>query len=324
MFVPTTFGVALLMTVLSTVCWGSFANTFKGTRNYRFELYYWDYGIGIFLISVVLAFTMGSFAGGSTAFLANLHSADAINLFYAALGGFIFNIANVLLIAGIEIVGLAIAFPISIGIALVEGVVLSYALQPRGNPGLLGAGVFMAVVAVVLVGKAYGALRVSVVSRRGVVVCVISGLLMGIFAPFVTRAMTRGNMLTPYTTAVFLTLGAFVCCFVFNTILMRRPIVGSPVAAADYFRAPGTYHALGLLGGAIWGIGTVFNFVAASLVGVAISYAIGQASPMVACLWGVFVWKEFRGANTRAKGYLAAMFAAYLLALVLIARAYAG
>jgi glucose uptake protein len=326
MFVPTTFSVALLMTVFSTVCWGSFANTFKGTKNYRFELYYWDYALGIFLMSLLLAFTMGSFAGGPTAFLANVRSADGINLLCAATGGFVFNIANVLLIAGIEIVGLSIAFPISIGIALVEGVVLSYALQPRGSAVLLGAGVFMALVAVVLVGKAYGALRSGsdTVSRRGVVVCVISGLLMGVFAPFVARAMTRGNTLTPYTSAVFLTLGAFVCCFVFNTILMRKPIVGSPVAAGDYFRAPAQYHALGLLGGAIWGTGTVFNFVAASLVGVAISYAIGQASPMVACLWGVFAWKEFRGANMRAKGYLAAMFAAYVLALVLIARAYAG
>ena len=326
MFVPTTFHAALLMTILSTLCWGSFANTFKGTKTYRFELYYWDYGLGIFLISLLLAFTMGSYAGGPDAFLANLHTADNINLFYAALGGFIFNIANVLLIAGIEIVGLAIAFPIAIGIALVEGVVLSYALQPRGNPALLAAGVFMAVVAVILVGKAYGALRTagSVVSRRGVIVCVISGLLMGIFAPFVARAMTRGATLTPYTTAVFLTLGAFLCCFVFNPILMLKPIVGTPVEAGDYFRAPASYHALGLLGGAIWGIGTVFNFVAASLVGVAISYAIGQASPMVACLWGVFVWKEFRGANVRAKGYLAAMFFAYVLALVLIARAYAS
>jgi glucose uptake protein len=326
MFVPTTFSVALLMTIFSTVCWGSFANTFKGTKNYRFELYYWDYGLGIFLIAVVLALTMGSFAGGPTAFLANVHSADGINLLYAALGGFVFNIANVLLIAGIEIVGLSIAFPISIGIALVEGVVLSYALQPRGNAALLGAGVFMALVAVVLVGKAYGALRSAsdTVSRRGVVVCVISGLLMGVFAPFITRAMTRGHTLTPYTSAVFLTLGAFLCCFVFNPILMRKPIVGTPVAAGDYFRAPAGYHALGLLGGAIWGTGTVFNFVAASLVGVAISYAIGQASPMVACLWGVFAWKEFRGANKRAKGYLAAMFAAYVLALALIAHAYAG
>jgi glucose uptake protein len=326
MFVPSTFAVALLMTILSTICWGSFANTFKGTRNYRFELYYWDYALGIFLITLVLAFTMGSYAGGPKAFLANVHSADDVNLLYAALGGFIFNIANVLLIAGIEIVGLAVAFPISIGIALVEGVVLSYALQPRGSATLLGLGVLMAVVAVVLVGKAYGALRSGAkeVSRKGVVVCVVSGFLMGLFAPFVTRAMTHGHTLTPYTTAVFLTFGAFVCCFFFNTMLMRRPIVGSPVAARDYFRAPARNHALGLLGGAVWGIGTVFNFVAASLVGVAISYAIGQASPMVACLWGVFVWKEFRGANARAKGYLAAMVASYLAALVLIARAYAG
>lgn len=326
MFVPSTFAVALLMTVLSTVCWGSFANTFKGTRQYRFELYYWDYGFGIFLSALVLALTMGSLAGGPTAFLANLHSADGINLFYAALGGFVFNIANTLLIAGIEIVGLAIAFPISIGIALVEGVVMSYALQPKGNVLLLGVGVAVALVAVILVGKAYGALNAggAAVSRRGVVVCVISGLLMGVFAPFVTRAMTRGQTLTPYTTAVFLTLGALVCCFVFNAVLMKRPIVGTPLRARDYFAAPASYHLLGLLGGAIWGLGTVFNFVAASLVGVAISYAIGQASPMVACLWGVFVWKEFRGANAKAKGYLAAMFAAYVLALVLIARAYAA
>jgi len=330
MFVPSTFAVALLMTILSTVCWGSFANTFKGTKNYRFELYYWDYALGIFLIALALAFTMGSYKSGPTAFLANVHSADDLNLLYAALGGFIFNIANVLLIAGIEIVGLSVAFPISIGIALVEGVVLSYALQPRGNAVLLGAGVLMAVVAVVLVGKSYGALRsgAEAVARsksgKGVVVCVVSGFLMGIFAPFVTRAMTHGHTLTPYTTAVYLTFGAFVCCFFFNTMLMRRPIVGAPVAAGDYFRAPAGYHALGLLGGAIWGLGTVFNFVAASLVGVAISYAIGQASPMVACLWGVFVWKEFKGANRKAKGYLAAMVVSYLLALVLIARAYAG
>lgn len=324
MFAPTTFHAALLMTITSTICWGSFANTFKGTKNYRFELYYWDYTFGIFLAALLLAFTLGSQGGGPTAFLANFHAADNINLFYAALGGFIFNIANTLLVAGIEIVGLAIAFPVSIGIALVEGVVLSYALQPRGSAALLAAGIAMAIVALVLIGKAYGALRTGAgaVSRRGVIVCVISGLLMGIFAPFVTRAMTRGATLTPYTTAVFLTLGALICCFFFNPILMRKPIVGTPVSMGEYFRAPASYHALGLLGGGIWGLGTVFNFVAASLVGVAISYAIGQASPMVACLWGVFAWKEFRGANTRAKGYLAAMFAAYLLALVLIARAY--
>jgi len=324
MFVPTTFAAALTMTILSTICWGSFANTFKLTKNYRFELYYWDYAAGIFLISIVLAFTMGSMPGGEDAFLPNVRGAAALNILWAAIGGFIFNIANVLLIAGIEIVGLAIAFPISIGIALIEGVALSYALQPKGNAALLGAGVAMAVVAVILIGLAYGQLKDASrsVSRRGVVVCIVSGVLMGTFAPFVTGAMTAGHPLTPYSVAVFFTVGAVICCFVFNTYLMRKPLVGEPVGFSGYANAPASYHALGLLGGAVWGVGTVFNFVAASLVGVAISYAIGQASPMIAALWGVFVWREFRGSNRMAKLYLGGMFIFYVLALVLIGRAY--
>jgi glucose uptake protein len=324
MFVPQTFVVALVMTILSTICWGSFANTQKLTKNYRFELYYWDYAAGIFLISLLLAFTMGS-TGGPDSFLANFHAAARLNLFYAAIGGFIFNIANFLLIAGIGMAGLAIAFPISIGIALVEGVVLSYLIQPKGSATTLGAGVLMALLAIILIGKAYGELRggnSAKVSRKSIVVCVISGLLMGTFAPFVTRAMTAAQPLTPYTTAVMFTFGAFVCCFIFNMIMMRKPLAGGAVGFGGYFSAPFSYHLLGLLGGAIWGVGTVFNFVAASLVGVAISYAIGQASPMVAALWGVFVWHEFRGATGRAKIYLVGMFIFYVAALVLIAHAY--
>ncbi len=325
MFVPTTFATALVMTILSTICWGSFANTFKLTKNYRFELYYWDYAAGIVLISLVLALTMGTIPGGNNnTFLANVQAAAPANLAYAAIGGFIFNVANVLLIAGIEIVGLAIAFPISIGIALVEGVILSYAIQPKGNAGLLSAGVVMAVLAVALIGKAYGELQGPnrTLSRKGVVVCIVSGLLMGTFAPFVTRAMTAARPLTPYTVAVFFTLGALICCCCFNVYLMKKPLVGDPVGFSGYASAPASYHVLGLIGGMIWGAGTVFNFVAASLVGVAISYAIGQASPMIAALWGVLVWREFRGSNARAKHYLVAMFGAYVLALVLIARAY--
>jgi glucose uptake protein len=323
MFVPHAFALALFMTVLSTVCWGSFANTYKLTKNYRFEIYYWDYAFGIFLISVILAFTLGSMYGGSTGFLANYHSASLQNLFYAMVAGFLFNIANFLLIAGIEMVGLAIAFPTSIGIALVEGVVLSYAIQPQGRTGLLALGVASAVLAVILIGKAYGAKGGASrpASGKGVVVCIVSGLLMGTFAPFVTRAMTSAQPLTPYSVAVFFTLGSLICCFVFNTIMMRWPLVGEPVGISEYFRASASYHVLGLLGGAIWGLGTVCNFVAAGFVGVAISYAIGQASPMVATLWGVFVWHEFRNAGGRSKAYLASMVFFYLLALVLISMA---
>jgi glucose uptake protein len=324
MFVPMTFAVALIMTILSTICWGSFANTFKLTKSYRFELYYWDYAIGIFLVSVVLAFTMGSTSGAPSSFLNNVHSASAANLAYAMIGGFIFNIANVLLVAGIDIVGLSVAFPISIGIALVEGVALSYAIQPKGNRTLLVAGVAMALLAVILVGKSYSQLQAqgTKVPRKGVLVCIVSGLLMGMFAPFVTRAMTSEAVLTPYTTAVFFTLASFLCCFVFNTVLMKKPLVGEPVNFSAYFSAPAGYHALGLLGGVVWGFGLVFNLVAASFVGVAISYAIGQASPMIAAAWGVFVFHEFRNASGRAKVLLAGMFACYVAALTLIAMAY--
>src|SRR5580704_10364066 len=149
MFIPATFLSALLLTILCTCCWGSFANTFKGTKNYRFELYYWDYGLGIFLISLVYAFTLGSSGGGVFSFLPNLHQATMGCLLYGAVGGFVFNIANVLLVAGIYMVGLAIAFPLSIGIALVEGTVMSYLTRPQGNAALLAAGVIMALVAVI-------------------------------------------------------------------------------------------------------------------------------------------------------------------------------
>jgi glucose uptake protein len=336
MFVPSTFAAALLMTILSTVCWGSFANTFKGTKNYRFELYYWDYGVGIFLISLVLAFTMGSHAGGPSAFLANLHQATAASLWYAAIGGFVFNIANVLLIAAIEMVGLAIAFPLAIGIALVEGTVMSYLIHPAGNPTLLFAGVGMALVAVILIGLGYAARGIpgAVPTRKGIIVCLVSGVLMGSWAPFLAKSFagagvpsTDGLMvggLSPYTGAVFMTLGAFLCCFVFNPILMKKPLIGEPITMAGYFNAPRSYHVWGLIGGCIWGLGTTLNLVAGGKVGLPISYAIGQASPMIATLWGVFVWKEFAGARPKAKMYLAAMFAAYVLALVLISRAYAA
>jgi glucose uptake protein len=324
-FTPSSFAMAMTMMVASTICWGSWANTYKQTRGYRFELFYWDYAIGIVVVSVLLAFTLGS-TGGPDAFLNNVRTADGTNVFWALVGGFIFNVANLLLVAGIEMAGLAVAFPVAIGIALVEGVVLSYALQPKGDPIMLAVGVALAVLAVVADGKAYGSLKSGdrALSRRSLVVCVVSGLLMGLFAPFVTRALTAGHPLTPYSIAVFFTLGAFGCCFVANVYFMRNPLVGDPVDFRGYFRQRPVDHLLGLIGGAVWGAGTVMNFVAASFVGVAISYAIGQAAPMVAALWGVFVWHEFRGANATAKRYMAATFAFYLLALFTVARAYSA
>ncbi len=203
------------------------------------------------------------------------------------------------------------------------GVISSYALQPKGNAVLLAAGVMCAVVAVVLDGKAYGSLASAgrSVSKKSIVTCIVSGVLMGLWAPFVAHAMTTGNTLGPYSIAVFLTLGALLSCSIWNVYFMKKPLVGEPVNFSDLFRGPTSGHILGLLGGVIWGTGMVFNLVAASFTGVAISYAIGQSAPMVAALWGVLAWKEFKGAGSKAYTYLFLMFVFYCLAIALVARA---
>ncbi len=323
MFTPQSLGVALAMMITSAICWGSWANTYKGVKNYRFELFYWDYAIGIFLVSLILGHTMGSTGHDASSLVNNIHSADVSNVVYALIGGALFNLANLLLVAAIDMAGLAVAFPVSIGIALVVGTVLSYALQPKGNAGFLGLGVICALVAVILDGKAYGSLALTgrSVSRKSIVTCVVSGVLMGLWAPFMTHAMTHGRSLGPYSAAVFLTLGALFSCFIWNIYFMKHPLVGEPVSLGGFFHAPMSGHLLGLLGGFIWGIGTVFNLVAASLTGVAISYAIGQSAPMVAALWGILVWKEFSGSGSRAKLYITLMFVFFGMAIFLIAQA---
>jgi len=301
MYTPHTLAIALMMMITSAVCWGSWANTFKGVKNYRFELFYWDYAVGIFLISLVLALTMGSTGNDANSFLNNVHSADNANIISTMVGGAIFNLANLLLVAAIDMAGLAIAFPVSIGIALVVGVVSSYILQPKGNLVLLAIGVVCAVIAVIMDGKAYGSLPIAggAVSKKSIVTCIVSGVLMGLWAPFVARGMTHGNPLGPYSIAVFLTLGALLSCSIWNVYFMKKPLVGEPVDFSGYFKGPAAGHVLG----------------------VAISYAIGQSAPMVAALWGVFAWKEFAGAGSRAKLYLAGMFVFYCFAILLVAKA---
>ncbi|MGH9344251.1 MAG: hypothetical protein ACRD19_10870, partial [Terriglobia bacterium] len=222
--------------------------------------------------------------------------------------------------------GLAVAFPISIGIAVVEGVVLSYAIQPKGNLLILAAGLVLAVAAIIFDALAYNSLGSSgrQVSRKGIIVNIVSGLLMGSFAPFVTKAMTAGHTLTPYAIVVFFALGALASCFVFNTYLMHHPLIGNPTDFSGFWSAKTSDHVLGVLGGIVWGLGGSFNFIAGSFVGMAISYAIGQSAPMIAALWGVIVWKEFSGAGKRTWSFLGLMFAFYIAAIAVIAMADRG
>lgn len=326
MFVPQVYGVALAMMMLSMICWGSWANTQKATGSWRFELYYWDYVWGILLLSLIVGLTLGRTDSASAeSFFNNLGSASARSLLLAFAGGVIFNVANMLLVAAIGIAGLAVAFPIGIGLALVIGSVLNYVVTPAGNPLLLFGGIALVCVAIVLDALAYRKHSGNVqVTTKGIVLSLLSGVGIGVFYPFIAKAIKGEGHLGPYTVMFVFALGIFASNLPANYALMRRPITGAPpVSLREYFAARGGLHAWGVLGGLIWGVGTVSNFVASSarMVGPAASYALGQGATMVSALWGVFVWKEFRGAGPAAKRFLTLMFVFFIIGLAGVAMA---
>lgn len=324
MFIPESYELAYFLMVVTMICWGSWANTFKLAKGVRFELFYWDYALGIFVMALLIAFTLGSWNGGPEAFLQNLVSATGPRIGMAMLAGAIFNLANILLVGAIAIAGMAIAFPISIGTALVLGTLSTYAVQRSGNASLLFAGVGLAVVAVIADALAYrelagGEVRVT---RKGVWISVIAGLLMGSWSPLTAASMAEGTgQLTPYSSIVFFTFAALVSTLFFNIYFMMKPLDGEPVSFEGYLGGAPSWHALGILGGFVWSLGTACNLIAGRTAGFAVSYAMGQSAPMVAALWGVFVWGEFKGASSKARSYLVLMFVFYAGAIALLARA---
>jgi glucose uptake protein len=312
--------------ILSMLCWGSWANTVKLCPGYRFQLFYWDYVVGLVAGALLWGLTLRTAGATGRSFAADLAATDAAHIGFALVGGVLFNVANLLLVAAIEIAGLAVAFPVGIGLALIIGAVSSYMLSPHGNPLMLFGGITLVVAAIVCDAIAYR-LRESehqATSRRGVVISLIAGLLMGTFYPFVSRAMTGAGAPGPYATSFYFVIGVLLCAIPVNYLLMRKPLDAQrPVSMAGFAAAPARWHLWGIAGGAIWCTGAVFNFVAsrAHVVGPAVSYSIGQGATMISAAWGVFVWREFSSASSRAKNYLFWMFVLFLLGLTLVALA---
>jgi glucose uptake protein len=324
MYQPQVYGIVLSFMIISMLCWGSWANTIKLCPGFRFQLFYWDYVIGLIVGALVWGATMGSLGSSGNSFVADITSAGFTPVLYAVIGGVIFNIANLLLVAAIDIAGLAVAFPIGIGLALVVGAVGSYIVSPRGNPLLLFGGVALVAAAIVLDAVAYRLREATrpAMSRRGIVISLIAGLLMGCFYPFVSKSMTGEHAPGPYAVLLFFVLGVAACSIPVNYLLMRMPLDGREAAAmSEYFRAPISWHAWGVVGGAIWSTGALMNFVAsqAHLVGPAVSYSIGQGATMVSACWGVFIWKEFASAPSRSKAALTWMFIFFVCGLTAIA-----
>lgn len=314
--------------ILSMICWGSWANTFKMTRGWRFELYYFDYAFGVLIAAVIAAFTFGNM-GDDLSFSDNLLITGKRQLAIGTLAGIVFNLANMLLVAAISVAGMAVAFPVGIGLALVIGVIWNYVLNPQGNPFLLFSGAGLVVIAIIVNAMAYRAYAevdgeiTEKFSIKGLVLSLVSGVLMGSFYPLVEYSKAGDIGLGPYSVGFVFAIGVFASTFVFNLYFMNLPVQGEAVGFGDYFRGGIKAHVLGIVGGAMWCIGAISNFVAASAprevnVGPAVSYALGQGATMISFLWGLLVWKEFKGAEMRVKLLLAIMMALFLSGLTLV------
>ena len=325
MFIIENYATAVLFCIITMLCWGSWANTQKlASKNWRFELFYWDYVIGILLFSIISAFTLGSFGSGGRSFLEDLAQADAGNITSALLGGFIFNAANILIAAAIAIAGMAVAFPVGIGLALILGVLVNYFAAQKGNATILFIGVALVAVAIVINAIAYKKKTDATqkVSTKGIVIAILGGILMSFFYRFIAKSMDLDNFespaagkMTPYTAVFVFSVGIFLSNFIFNTILIKKPFEGAPTSYAEYFRGKFKTHLVGIFGGLIWGIGNSFNLIAAGKAGPAISYGLGQGATLVAALWGVFIWKEFKNSPKGTSTLIGAMFMFFILGL---------
>ncbi|QMU30395.1 GRP family sugar transporter [Adhaeribacter radiodurans] len=328
MFIVENYPLAVLFCVITMLCWGSWANTQKLVHGkWRFELFYWDYVWGILLFSLLAAFTLGSTGTQGRSFIPDLQQALPENLLSAFVGGVIFNLANILLTAAIAIAGMSVAFPVGIGIALILGVIVNYVALEKGNPALLAIGIGLVTVAIILNARAY---RVSssankAAGLKGIVISVVAGVLMSLFYRFVAASMDLENFvspaagkMTPYTASVIFALGILASNFVFNTLIMRRPIQGTPVSYTDYFSGKAAFHLTGILGGSIWALGNLCNLIAAGKAGPAVSYGLGQGATLVAAIWGVVIWREFKQSPKNVTGLLTGMFLCFIAGLGII------
>ena len=331
MFVVHSYPLAVVLCFITMLCWGSWANTRKLTsKEWRFELFYWDYSIGVLLLTIALGLTLGTFGSEGHSFFADLAQASGDSIRSALLGGVVFNMANILLVAAIEIAGMAVAFPVGIGLALVIGVITNYIAAPVGNVALLAPGVVLVTVAIILDAVAYRRLQrgATGVSTKGLILSIACGILMGTFYRFVAAAMYADPLIAEpgkigsYAAVFIFAAGIFLSNFLLNTVAMKKPFVGAPIGYGEYFKGGLRTHLIGILGGVIWGLGMSLNLIASGRAGFAISYGLGQGATMVAAFWGVFVWKEFRTSPKGTSGLIAAMFACFLagLALIVLAR----
>lgn len=325
MLLPTAFPVAFTMLVVGMICWGSWTNAYRIAREWRLELFHLDYSLGLFLIAMLASATLGTFFSPPS-FGENLRRADHSSWLWAAGGGVLVNVGNLMLMVGINRVGMAVAFPVSVGLSLVFGTLLAYRITPKGDPFLLALSVGLIFCGILTNSLAYHYRATDNLTtqrlKSGLGICIVSGILFTCSGPMLARAMASPSPLAPYGACALYSFGSLIVSGPLLLYLMHYAIEGKPISLADYFTRSFRNHAAGLLGGVVWGAGMLFTFLPAGVVGMPIALTIGQADSLVAALWGIFVWHEFQNSPPRARILLALMFIFFLGGLCTLGLSY--
>ncbi len=329
---PNTYTLTLFALLLSIVCWGSWPGTQKAAGKWRFELYYFDFALGTVLMALVLALTLGTF-GDSLTFEDNLAISGKRQIAIAFAAGAIFNLGNMLLLGASSIAGLSVAFPIAMGWGLILTSLIGYFSKTPANPALLFGGMALILGAVIADALAHRRhiIETAVTKKhggglKGILLSLASGLLLCASAPVLASSRVGDIGLGVYAATMFMTLGIFVSSFLYSLYFMNLPVQGEALSLKDYGKGTKGQHALGLLGGAIWCIGTVANFAASSApieanFSSTVCIVLGQTAAVLAAVWGLLGWREFTGASNGVRMLLVAMFLLFCAGLALISLA---
>jgi glucose uptake protein len=339
MILPQTYVAALIVLAFALLCQGSWASTYKLARKLRFELYYFDFAFGLVAAALLFAYTLGSLGFDGFSLMDDLMNAGKRQWLFAFISGVVFNLANMLIMAAVAVAGMAIAFPVGLGMALVISTVLAYIAKGSANSGLLFAGCALIVAAIAAdalanrqliilrheelarAGKAKSTRRPT--SAKAVLLALTGGLLMGGISPLLERARHGDLAMGPYSLGLMFAAGAFISTFLLNMFFMNLPAEGEPIDITDYFKVKLRQHAYGFMGGFVWMTGLFAAFVgtgphAGATAPPVYATAFLAAVPLLAALWGIVVWREFRGADLRARSFLTLMLVLFAFGAVLL------
>jgi len=340
MILPQTYPVVLALMILSLVCLGSWAAMFKLAGRWRFELFYLDFAVGLIAAAAIYGFTVGNLGFDGFNFLDDLQHAGKRQWLFAFLAGVIFNLANMLLIAAVSVAGMAVSFALGIGIAVLVGTGLAAASRPPSNTLMLTLGCILMLTCVVVAaasdrmleiarhevlaraGRATSTRRPS--SIKGILLAAVAGVLMGVYSPLLEKARGGEVGMGPYALTAMFALGAFFTSPIFDIFFMNLPVQGEPLDFGMIVNTSAKQHLLGLLSGVIWCTGALAAMVAASVpdeirAGPVLSYMLEHSWPVLAALWGILAFREFKEGDARVSILGVLMLVLFLCALGMIA-----